>query len=39
MSQDIYIIEDRPELIEKCREIFQHEKRELKLRPITTQEV
>jgi diguanylate cyclase (GGDEF)-like protein len=39
MSQDIYIIEDRPELIETCREIFQHEKRELKLRPITTQEV
>jgi diguanylate cyclase (GGDEF)-like protein len=39
MSQDIYIIEDRPELIEKCREIFQHEKRELKLRPITTNEV
>ena len=26
MSQDIYIIEDRPELIETCREIFQHEK-------------
>ena len=39
MSQDIYIIEDRPELIEECREIFQHEKKEFKFRPITTQEV